>query len=440
MSPFRIRRAIPYAASLLLAAHAGAQTARPDTSTAAFDVAHVHVILRRNTANDVVAANVYLLGGTRQLTAQTAGVEVLMLAASEGGTRRFPRQTLRRITGQTGATVVIDPGVDWTEFGLRTLRQSFDASWAVFADRLVAPRLDSVSVDRARAQMLTSALQADADPDAAVEHLAERLLYAGHAYALDPEGTAASLGALTAAAVRRYHDTQVVQTRLLVVVVGNVSREQVERAIGTTLATLPAGSYRWTPPPEPTPAAEAVAVLRRDLPTNYILGYYPGPRAGTADYDALRIATAVLGGRLFSEVRSREHLAYAVDAPFLERAISAGGLYVTTTDPAAALEAMSREVQRLQSTLVDPAGLHTLVGGFITEYFLKNETDADQASFLARAQLYDGDYRTAGAFVARLRAVTPEDVQRAARTYMRGTKFGFVGDTAKVPGWLGTSF
>lgn len=417
-----------------------AQQGPVDTSTTSFLVNHVRVILRHNGANDVVAANVYLLGGTRQLTEQTAGIEVLMLSASDGGTRKFPREVLQAVTARTGATIVINPAPDWTAFDLRTLRQSFDSSWAVLADRLVAPRLDATDIERTRRQMITAANQSSADPDVAVARLADSLLYANHPYRLDPNGTPASLAALTPAAVRRYHNQQVVQSRLLVVVVGNIGRPELENAIRTTLGTLPVGSYTWEPPPDLTPAPAHVARLSRQLATNYILGYYPGPRAGTPDYVALRIATAVLSGRMFAEVRSREHLAYAVEAPFLERAIGVGGLYVTTTNPTAALDAMALEVQRLKTTLVDPEGLTTLVGQFITDYFLKNETNADQASFLARAELYDGDYRQAAGFVASLRTVTPQDIQRVATEYMHDMRFGFVGDTTKVPAWLATRF
>ncbi|MGH7688032.1 MAG: M16 family metallopeptidase [Gemmatimonadaceae bacterium] len=419
---------------------AAAQQGPIDTSTTSFTVNQVQVILRHNSANDVVAANVYLLGGTRQLTERTAGIEVLMLSASDGGTREFPRAVLQTITARTGATIVINPSLDWTTFGLRTLRQSFDSSWAVFADRLVAPRLDSADIARARRQMITTASQAAADPDVVVARLADSLLYANHPYRLDPDGTPESLANLTPAAVRGYHDQQVVQSRLLVVVVGNIDRPELERAIRTTLGKLPVGSYSWRPPPDLTPAPAHVAQLSRQLATNYILGYYPGPRAGTADYTALRLATAVLSGRMFAEVRARRHLAYAVEAPFLERAIGVGGLYVTTTDPTAALDAMALEVQRLKATVVDPAGLSALVGQFITDYFLKNETNADQASFLARAELYDGDYRRAGSFVASLRQVTPEDIQRVATQYMHGVRFGFVGDTTKIPASLATRF
>jgi zinc protease len=417
----------------------GAQASR-DTATTDFMVDHIHVILRRNSANSVIAANVYLLGGTQQLTETTAGIEVLMLDASADGTRRFPRDTLRAIIARTGATIVTEPEVDWTSFGLRTLRPAFESSWAAFADRLVAPRLDSSAVERARQQMLTDALQRNADPDAAVARLADSLLYAGHPYRLDPEGSPASLRALSAREVRQYHDATVVQSRLLVVVVGDIDRPTLSRAIHGTLTTLPVGTYAWTPPPRLTPAPAHVAESARHLPTNYILGYYPGPNAGTPDYPVLRIATAILSGWMFAEVRSRDHLAYAVEAPFLERAVGAGGLYVTTTDPEAALGAMANDVHRLQTILVDPGGLHTLVGQFITEYFLKNETNADQASFLARAELYEGDYQKAGEFVDRLRRVSPNDVRRVARTYMHDTRFGFVGDTTNVSSFLESRF
>jgi zinc protease len=416
------------------------QQAPPDTSTVGFDVDHVHVILRHNGANDVVAANVYLLGGTQELSPQTAGVEVLMLAASEGGTGRYAKAELQEITARAGASIVIATSADWTTFGLRTLRQEFDSSWAVFADRLVAPRLDSIEVERARQQMLTDALQREADPDAMVSGLADSLLYAAHPYRLDPSGTPSSLRSLTFREVRRFHDSTVVQTRLLVVVVGNLSRDRLRAAIRRTLVHLPVGGYVWKPPPALTPASHAVAALERTLPTNYILGYYPGPRAGTPDYTALRVATAVLSGRLFADVRARQHLAYAVEAPFLDRAISAGGLYVTTTAPEAALRAMALQVRRLQTTEVDPVGLRTLVTSFITDYYLKNETNADQASVLARAQLYEGDYANADRFIARLEQVTPDDVQRVAQEYMRDFRFGFVGDTTKIPAGLSTSF
>lgn len=405
----------------------------PDTAvTTMFDVAGIPVILRRNPANEVVVANLYLLGGARQLTAQTAGIEAMALATSERGTRRFPGSVLRQRTARLGSTISIEASDDWSAIGLHAIRATFDSTWALLADRVVAPTLDSREVEIVRAQMLTGARQRGNDPDDAASELADSLLHQRHPYAIPTAGSEASLSAITVAQLRQYHAQQFVTSRMLLVVVGNVDRPQVERLVRATLATLPRGTYRWTPPPALSSSGRAIAFDNRSLPTNYLLGYVPGPAATSPDYTALRVATAVLSGRLFTEVRSRRNLSYAVESPFHERAYAVGGLYVTTTDPNAVLRIMRDELDALQNDQVEAAGLKRLEQQFITEYYLKNETNADQANVLARAELYQGDYRAADRFMAELRRVTPADVERVAKQYLNNFRFAFVGDTTKV--------
>ena len=199
-----------------------------------------------------------------------------------------------------------------------------------------------------------------------------------------------------------------------------------------TIGALPAGDYRWTaPPPLPTPGPGFVVAVM-PAPTNYILGYFGGPPATSPDYQALRVATAILSGRLFEEIRSRRNLTYAVHAPFVERAVSAGGLYVTTVQPDTTLALMRTEIDQLQRRAIVPEALERIVQQFITEYFLDNETNADQADFLARAYLFRGDYRAADQFVDELRAVTPDDIVRVARTYMKNVRFAYVGDPSRL--------
>jgi zinc protease len=214
---------------------------------------------------------------------------------------------------------------------------------------------------------------------------------------------------------------------MLVVVVGNIDRPHVEQLVGKTLAQLPRGSYVWSSPRAPGTQQRALVIRDATLPTNYLLGYFAGPNARDPDYQALRVASAVLSGRFFTEIRSRRNLSYEVDAPFLDRVVASGGVYVTTTDPNQTLKVMRTELDRLQHELIDPQGLERLTQQFITDYFLKNETNADQATFLARAQIYLGDYRAADHFVDDLRKVRPDDVRRVARQYMRDFRFVYLG-------------
>lgn len=402
-----------------------------EAATTAFDVDGLRVIVRQNPANDVVAVNLYLLGGTQQLTPRTQGIETLLLAASERGTARYTRDALRRALARTGSTISIDPEKDWTVVSLRTVRSELDSSWAILADRIAAPRLDSTEVRLVRTQLVNAARQQLASPDAQLSRLADSTRFTGHPYALLPQGTAETLANIGVADLRRYQQQQMLKSRMLLVVVGNVTQPQVERLVRATLGKLPRGSYEWRPP-TPVTGAGGATLVSRPLPTNYILGYYAGPAATHADYPALRVASAVLSGMLFSEIRTRHKLTYAVDAPFVERAFATGGVYVTTTAPDTTLALMQQELNLLRTEVLDPDALTQLVQRFITDYFLRNETNADQANFLARAELYSGDHRAATNFVEALRRVTPEDVRRVARQYMRDFRFVYLGDPSRV--------
>jgi len=331
-----------------------------------------------------------------------------------------------------GSSIVVDPETDWTIFGLRATRGGFDSTWSVLASRLMHPTLDAGQVKLVREQLLAAVRQRGDNPDALVSFIADSFAFSGHPYARSTLGTERSLARLTVGALRRYHDEQIVKSRMLVVIVGNISRAQVEKAIMRTLATLPTGNYRWTLPDTLPERGAGFAIESRPLPTNYILGYYLGPPAGSKDYQALRVAAAVLSGQLFAEIRSHRNLTYAVDAPFVERAIASGGLYVTTVSPDTTLALMRQQIMALQQGTIDREALERLVQQFITEYFLNNETNAEQANFLTRAQLYRGDFRVADLFVDELREVSPEDVQRVARQYMRDVRFAYVGDSLRL--------
>ena len=402
------------------------------TLTTSFDASGVHVILRKSTANNVVAVNLYLLGGALQIVSETAGIEPFLLQVSDRGTTKYPLAILRRKMSALGSEIVTAPSDDWTMFGIRTTTEVLDSTWAIFASRLMEPTLDPADIALLRTQFLSGVSQRRDDPDALAEFLADSIAFTGHPYGIPVTGTEASISAIDAKALRAYHDSQIVKSRMLLVVVGDVDRPHVEKLVKETLARLPAGNYQWTSPPRLPENPAAVVIEPRILPTNYLIGYYSGPLANTDDYQALRIATSVLTGRLFAEIRTRQNLTYDVHAPFVDRAASAGGLYISTASPDTTLKLMRAALTELQEGLLDRDGLERLEQQFLTEYFLDNETNGAQADFLARSQLYRGDYREADKFVDELRSVTPEAVRRVARKYMRGIRFGYVGDPTKL--------
>lgn len=417
---------------LLVSATALAAQALPDTGTIRFDVGGVRVI-HRQTDNNLFFAKLYLLGGTQLVSQETAGLEPFLLDVSERGSARYPGERLRRALARSGSQMGVEAHRDWTVFGIGTTTDRLDSAWAIYTDRLLRPTLAPEDVEFVRGTTVAALAQREDSPDALLEHLADSVAFAGHPYGIPPRGTAQTVGRITREQLQQFHREQMLQSRMLLVVVGNVPRAKLQQMIASSLGTLPRGEYRWSPPPtnQQRPGSSVLIEPRR-LPTNYILGWWEGPPAGHPDVPALRVASAILSGRLFAEVRSRRNLTYAVEAKYRDEALTSGGLYVTTTRPDTTLGIMRVEIRNLQSFAIPTENLRPLIQQFLTEYFLDNESSGEQADFLARAELYRGDFRAAERFVADLRAVTGEHVQRVARQYMRGIRFAYIGNPTQV--------
>lgn len=420
--------------AVLLCLGTAPQAIASDSVATAYDVAGVHVIQRVNRANDIVAVSFYLLGGTRQLTERTAGIEALLLLASANGTEHFPGGQARQAMARTGSDVILEAGPDWTVFGFVALRQAVDTAWAVLADRLMRPTVDREAVGVARAEMLAAVRRRYSDPDQRIRLIANKGAFADHPYALDPEGTEASLGRITLEELAEYSRTQMTTSRMLLVVVGNVERAQVESLVTATIGRLPRGDYKWTLPPVVPRRQSHWLIEPNTLPTNYILGYFIGPPASSDDYEAFHVATDLLSSRLFQTIRVERGLSYATYAPFRDWGVAIGGLYASTPKPERVLPLMYRQIQFLLSEPIDAFALHRYTDTYLLDYLDKSGSNAAQVDFLARAELYLGDYRRTDKYLRDLGRVRPEDVSRAAARYMQNIQWAYIGDTVRMIG------
>jgi zinc protease len=403
-----------------------------DSTTMDYVVSGVHVIQRLTPASDVVAVELFLQGGVQQLTAKTAGIEVLALGASLYGTDRYPGTNSRRAFARTGSEWLLDPSSDWTMVGFRGVTDQFDSAWSVFADRITHPTLDSVSIALVRQRMMHDAAVRRLTPEDIAYQIADSLTFAGHPYALTPRGTETSLAGITPAAVRRYAADEFVTSRLLLVVAGNIRRTQLEPLVAVTLGTLPAGSYVWSPPAVITRRPSTMVLVQRNLPANCILGYFVGPSVLSPDYPAFELATRAFSGGVEFSVGHRSRLSSGVHAAFVDRAITAGGVYASTTVPIEVFKAVQHQLGLIKQNGVPKLALDPFVKQVIYQWMMQTEGNEAQASALARAQLLQGDYHKARDRIEALRHVSDEQLARAAQTYIRDIQFVYIGDTTQV--------
>jgi len=397
-----------------------------------FDVNGLKVLVKRRAGSQTIVAGLFLRGGARNVTAQNAGIETLMLDASTEASANFPRERMRAELSRLGTSISYGINYDYSALTMGTTRVNFDRSWEMFTDVALKPALTPEDVGRVRNRLVISLSDDNDTPDSYLQVVQARVAYAGHPYLNNPQGTAESIGRVSVEDLRRFHKEVMQTSRLLLVVVGDLDAQQLRQRIAASFGKLPRGNYQPEPLPQlsfPTPSVE---VVQRGLKTNYVQGTFAAPPITAPDIHPMRVASSILRDRVFYEVRTKRNLSYAPDAFLASQGANIGGIYVTSVDTNQSIRVMLDEISRLQREPIEAQDIASTVQQYLTKYYLSQETNAAQAGELAMYELIGGGWRNSLDFIERLRAVTPDDVQRVARLYMRNIRFVVIGDPASV--------
>ena len=397
-----------------------------------FDVNGLKVLVKRRAGSQTVAAGLFIRGGARNVTAENAGVEGLMLDVATEASTTFPRERFRRELARTGTVISSGVNYDYSAFTLGCTRRYFDSAWALFTDAALRPSFTVDDFERVRNRSLIGLSGQEDTPDAFLESLEARVIYAGHPYANEPLGTAKSLGLLTVADMKRFHQQMLQTSRLLLVLVGDLDAQEIKRKVEASFGALPRGTYTPSAAPSLAFAAPTVAITPKALPTNYVQGVYAAPPLTSPDIYPLRVATSILRGRIYDEVRLKRALSYAPEAFLGSQGANIGGVYVTAVDANQAVRLMLAQMAQLRTTDVSPDEIGATAQEFLTKYYVGQETNGAQAGALAQAEIIGGGWRTSGDYLDRVRAVTPGDVRRVANTYMRNLQFVVLGDPQSI--------
>jgi zinc protease len=401
-------------------------------NTEEFTVNGLKVILKKNTANQVVAAQLYIRDGVLNLTPELAGVEPLLFDAAKQGTLKYPKEKINAELARIGTQIGSDVTRDYSVIQMRCVKTYFDLSWDIFSEVILNPALDPQEVELSRDQLLNALRQRQDNPDSYLEWLGEAQFYKNHPYALDPLGTEETVSKITVAQMRQYLKDNLLASKLLLVVVGNIDRAELQSKVASAFGQLPVGNYKPQPPRMVKHERAGVHTEAQELPTNYIGGYFAAPSLRDKDYFAMRTAVAILNDRIFEEVRTKRNLSYAPSAELEDLFANYGKLYVTTVSPDTTIKVMLAEVRRLQNRMLHAGALGGRINLANTSYYLENETNLAQATFLGRFELSGAGWKASEKFVKNRLKVTPEQIMEAALRYMNNIQFVVIGNPAQI--------
>ena len=414
-------------------AQTAASTARSSTDLVTeLDVNGLKVLVKRRPSSPTVAAGLFVRGGSQNLTATTAGIESMTLNVAAEGSKGFPRAALRKEMAGTGSSVGAGSNQDYSVMSMASTRQHFERSWKVFADLAMNPAFAADDIELVRERILTGLRGTDDSPEGSLSALKEKVIYAGHPYSNDPNGTIETVSRFKAEDLRAYHQKIMQTSQLLLVIVGDVDAAAVQKLIADTLGKLPRGAYKPKPVPAMSFTRSTLDVTSRSLQTNYVEGVFAAPSLGSSDYYAMRVAVSILARRVFEEVRVKNNLSYAPAAEMSNMAANTANISVSAVEANRAVSLMLAEINKLRTVPIEKTDILETGGFFLTTYYIKQETNAAQAAELATYELIGGGWRSSANFLDRIRSVTPADVQRVSQTYLKNIRFVVIGNPAQI--------
>ncbi|MFW6058416.1 MAG: M16 family metallopeptidase, partial [Persicimonas sp.] len=342
--------------------------------TRAYKVGDVTVLHKETPANSVVAARVYISGGSANLTDETAGIERLALnTAVNGGTESHPRDEFNAALNSMGSSVGSFDDRDFSGYTMSSVVDSFGRTWDLMVESMVEPDLPEEELERQRERHLADIRALRDNPDRYVSHVASKLLFDGHPYDNLQLGEEENVANFTREDLAAYQRAMLQPERMTVVVVGNVSDEEIIERVKPLARLEQEAGNEQAELTDFDADRTRLEVADKDIPTNYIFGLFPAPAPGSEDYEAMRVMTEYLKSRLFEEVRTKRNLTYSVSSGLSDRRTNYGYLYVTAVDPEQTMAVIYHEIDRLKDGDFSPDELDRARNVFITDHYMSQE-------------------------------------------------------------------
>jgi len=372
--------------------------------------------------------------GSAQDPRGKGGVANLMASLLDQGTATRTAQQIADQIDFIGGDLGTGAATDLSFVNAVVMKDSFQTGMDLIADIARNPAFAPEEIARQKDQILSS-LRVNADDTGYIADVVfDRLVYGFHPYGLPGTGTEESLGSLTREDLQAFHQQYFVPNNMILAIVGDVTGDEAFAAAQRVFGGWPRGTLSAATSVAPPPAGRRIVVVDKPdaVQTSIRVGQLAIPRKH-ADYMTWDLVVKILGGeganRLHQVLRSQYGLTYGAEANTEAR--KDAGDFVAETDTRTdttgqALRLMIEEFSRLARERVGERELSDAQAYLAGSFPLTIETPDQIATQVLNVLFYDLPISDIGSFRERVLAVTPDDIQRVARQYVRPDRLSIV--------------
>ncbi len=382
----------------------------------------------------IVSMNLVLKTGSVNEPEDRTGVAGMTSQLLDDGTKTRSAVDIANQLQSIGANMGSGSGFDSTTVSMQTLTKNLDQALDIYSDVIQNPVFPAKELESLRARSLIGLRQQRSNPNAISNNVYNKVLYGDNAYGRD--NTEASIKAITRDDLVKYYDATFRPNNGVLIVVGDFNKAALKAKLEKAFAGWKAGdvSARAVAAAKPQEKARIFIVDRPGSAQSVVSIGQIGVDRSNPDFYALNVMNTILGGGFTSRINMnlREDKGYTYGArsgwSFRRGAgpFSAGGDIQTAYTKEAVVEFIKelndirggrpvsqKELDYNKQSLIRryPAGFETV--GAISQQL------ANLVTF-GLPDSYFNDY------IAKVSAVTLDDVNRVAKQYLDPAKMAIV--------------
>lgn len=382
----------------------------------------------------VVSMRMIIRAGASQDPRDKAGLaDLTATLLDQGTTTKTARQVNDEIDFMGGA-LGAGAGADLSFVNVVVMKDSFEQGLRILSDTARAPGFAPEEIERQRQQRISTLRVNFESPEYVADAVFDRLVYGQHPYGVPQSGTPETLASITREDLQAFHRTYFVPNNAILAIVGDVTADEafsgVEKVFGDwARKDLPQASF--VAPPDPT--RRVLIINKPDAVQTEVRAGHLGIRRNHQDYMSLNLTLRILGGeganRLHQVLRTERGLTYGAKAD-MDTLLESGDFEASTNTRSEATGEVLRlivdEFWRLQRERVSERELGDAKAYITGSFPLTIEVPDAIATQVLNVLFYGLPVEQLQTFRERVNAVTPNDVERVARYYLRPDRLSIV--------------
>jgi zinc protease len=397
------------------------------------------VLLKEIHTAPLISSWMWYRVGSRDEAPPRTGISHLVEHMQFKGTANYPASLLEKAVSRDGGMWNAFTSMDWTTYFETMPADKIDLALRLEADRMVNSQFDAKEFSSERTVVISEREGNENEPMFRLGEAVQQSAFRVHAYHHEVIGDLADLKTMTRTDLYEHYRSYYVPNNAVMGVAGDFKIEDMLHRIKELFDPIPSGpAPARLSRPEPEQRGEVRVSVEGPGETRYLEIAYRFPATSHPDFFALSVLDSLLagptnlnmfGGGGISNKTSRLYRAL-VDK---ELAVGLSGGSNATVDPflyfvsltihpkrkpEEALAALDAEIARVQNEPVPRQEIARAIKQARANFAYGTENITNQAFWLGYAEMF-ANYDWFETYLEKMAKVTPKEVQRVAREYLR---------------------